>query len=233
VILLAEHDEPSLAAKKKRQPGTSSKPTSTPKNRVWDFGKLPSGRPCSESDLSWETATGSVRYTYENVSGRGEFISRDPLSGAEFSQGTNLYAYCRNNFVNLTDPTGQLSSVGTYLQSAAEGAIVGGITNLVGAAVVAVAGLVTGNLELEPVAAATLANTGNAMLWGAAGGLLLQFLSDLGNTPIDLNDDFVPSGDPTAGNWDPTAPGGGGDPTAGNWDPEDPSNLGGQNLAGS
>jgi RHS repeat-associated protein len=36
----------------------------------------------------------------------GRFISRDPLSGAEFSQGTNLYAYCRNNFLNATDPTG-------------------------------------------------------------------------------------------------------------------------------
>jgi RHS repeat-associated protein len=36
----------------------------------------------------------------------GRFISRDPLSGAEFSQGTNLYAYCRNNGVNGVDPTG-------------------------------------------------------------------------------------------------------------------------------
>jgi uncharacterized protein RhaS with RHS repeats len=36
----------------------------------------------------------------------GRFISRDPLSGAEFSQGTNLYAYCRNNFLNSSDPTG-------------------------------------------------------------------------------------------------------------------------------
>jgi len=36
----------------------------------------------------------------------GRFISRDPLSGAEFSQGTNLYAYCGNNYLNSTDPTG-------------------------------------------------------------------------------------------------------------------------------
>jgi RHS repeat-associated protein len=36
----------------------------------------------------------------------GRFISRDPLSGAEFSQGSNLYAYCRNNGVNFRDPLG-------------------------------------------------------------------------------------------------------------------------------
>jgi len=36
----------------------------------------------------------------------GRFINRDPLPGAEFSQGTNLYAYCRNNFLNASDPTG-------------------------------------------------------------------------------------------------------------------------------
>jgi len=39
----------------------------------------------------------------------GRFISRDPLSGAEFSQGTNLYAYCDNNYLNATDPTGMCS----------------------------------------------------------------------------------------------------------------------------
>jgi RHS repeat-associated protein len=36
----------------------------------------------------------------------GRFISRDPLSGAEFSQGTNLYAYCGNDGVNGVDPSG-------------------------------------------------------------------------------------------------------------------------------
>jgi RHS repeat-associated protein len=36
----------------------------------------------------------------------GRFISRDPLSGAEFSQGTNLYAYCGNDGVNGSDPSG-------------------------------------------------------------------------------------------------------------------------------
>jgi uncharacterized protein RhaS with RHS repeats len=36
----------------------------------------------------------------------GRWLSRDPLSGAEFSQGTNLYAYVENNFLNASDPTG-------------------------------------------------------------------------------------------------------------------------------
>jgi RHS repeat-associated protein len=36
----------------------------------------------------------------------GRFISRDPLANAEFSQGSNLYAYCRNNFANATDSKG-------------------------------------------------------------------------------------------------------------------------------
>lgn len=36
----------------------------------------------------------------------GRFLNRDPLDGAEFSQGTNLYAYCGNNCANETDPSG-------------------------------------------------------------------------------------------------------------------------------
>ncbi|MGF1678177.1 MAG: RHS repeat-associated core domain-containing protein, partial [Candidatus Methylacidiphilales bacterium] len=39
----------------------------------------------------------------------GRFISRDPLSGAEFSQGSNLYAYVGNNPVNYIDPNGENS----------------------------------------------------------------------------------------------------------------------------
>jgi hypothetical protein len=79
VILLAEHDESLLAAKKKRQHGASSWPTSTQKNRVWGFENTPSGRPNTEPELSWETATGSVQYTYQIASGRAEWLSRDPM----------------------------------------------------------------------------------------------------------------------------------------------------------
>jgi len=107
VILLAEHDEPTtLAAKKKRQHGASSWPTSTPKNRVWGFENTLSGRPSVEPQISWETATGSVQYTYQIASGRAEWLSRDPLQDAERSQGPNLYDYVQNNPVNAIDPDG-------------------------------------------------------------------------------------------------------------------------------
>jgi RHS repeat-associated protein len=52
-----------------------------------------------------ETGNYFYRARYYNPK-LGRFISRDPLSGAEFSQGTNLYAYVGNNPTNLTDPTG-------------------------------------------------------------------------------------------------------------------------------
>ena len=87
------------------------------------------------------------------------FISRDPLSGAEFSQGTNLYAYCANNYLNTTDPTGKsfLAGLGNFLTGAgagaASGAITGAITGFVlsgfnpaGAAAGAVAGAIAGGI---------------------------------------------------------------------------------------
>jgi RHS repeat-associated protein len=79
VILLAEHDEPSLAAKKKRQQVSSKRATSTPKNRVWGFENKAPGRISSEPDLSAETATGSVQFSYETASGRGYYYTRDHL----------------------------------------------------------------------------------------------------------------------------------------------------------
>jgi RHS repeat-associated protein len=36
----------------------------------------------------------------------GRWLSRDPLKDAEVAEGPNLYAYVRNNIVNLTDPLG-------------------------------------------------------------------------------------------------------------------------------
>jgi RHS repeat-associated protein len=48
-------------------------------------------------NYDYETGNYFYRARYYNPQ-LGRFISRDSLSGAEFSQGTNLYAYCRNNF---------------------------------------------------------------------------------------------------------------------------------------
>jgi RHS repeat-associated protein len=39
-------------------------------------------------------------------SGLGRWLSRDPLDDAEIEQGANLYAYVRNNPVNVIDPMG-------------------------------------------------------------------------------------------------------------------------------
>ena len=52
-----------------------------------------------------ETGNYFYRARYYNPT-LGRFISRDPLSGAEFSQGTNLYCYCLNDPLDLFDPTG-------------------------------------------------------------------------------------------------------------------------------
>jgi RHS repeat-associated protein len=117
VILLAEHDEPILAAKKKRQHGASSWATSTPKNRVWGFENSPSGRPVVEPQLTQENATGSVQYTYQIASGRAEWLSRDPIAERG---GINLYDYVLNNPVKHTDKLGLVIGV----DDAAEAALV-------------------------------------------------------------------------------------------------------------
>jgi len=79
VILLAEHDEPSLAAKKKQRHVALKTAASTPKNRVWDFFGSPLGQIRSESDLSAETATGSVQFSYETASGQAYYYTSDHL----------------------------------------------------------------------------------------------------------------------------------------------------------
>jgi RHS repeat-associated protein len=103
VILLAEHDEPTLAAKKKRQLVPLATATSTSKTRVWGFENTPSGRPNIEAGSSWENATGSVQYTYRNASGRAEWLSRDPIAERG---GINLYDYVGNDPIDGTDPLG-------------------------------------------------------------------------------------------------------------------------------
>jgi RHS repeat-associated protein len=106
VVALETRRESSLAAQQKRQLALSETATSTPKTRVWGFENTPSGRPGVDLDLSWETAAGSVQYTYRNASGRAEWLSRDPLPNAEKSQGPNLYEYVKNDPIDMTDPLG-------------------------------------------------------------------------------------------------------------------------------
>jgi RHS repeat-associated protein len=65
----------------------------------------------------FDSKTGNYFYRARYYSPKlGRFISRDPLSGAEFSQGTNLYVYCRNNFLNATDPTEWISIFASILR---------------------------------------------------------------------------------------------------------------------
>jgi len=162
VILLAEHAEPSLAAKKKQQRGTSSQPTFTPKNRVWNFENIPSGRPNIALDLSPENATGSVQFTYENASGRAEWISRDPLPDAEMSQGVNLYSYVGNNTVNYLDQFGL--SWGGFFGGGLSGGLAGGFAavgtfvaiTVVLSLVVATAPISLGGLAVVAVAGAVI-----------------------------------------------------------------------------
>jgi len=103
VVELEEYRSSSLAAGQRRRKSAGASLTSTPKNRVWDFEITPSGRPCADLDLSWETAIGSVQYTYKNASGRAEFLTRDPLG---FKAGPNMYTYVRQNPWTHFDPEG-------------------------------------------------------------------------------------------------------------------------------
>jgi len=83
--------------------------------------------------ITRETGNYFYRARYYNPT-LGRFISRDPLSGAEFSQGTNLYAYCGNNFLNAIDPTGltdyDAASTQATLNAAAAAATAGPIQGL-------------------------------------------------------------------------------------------------------
>jgi len=115
VILLADHDEPLLAAKKKQRRSASSTPTSTPKNRVWGFDDDSLGRPCSGHELSWETAIGSVQYSYENASGRANYYTRDHVGSVREllnGSGTIVARYSYDPFGRVTLVSG--SNLATF-----------------------------------------------------------------------------------------------------------------------
>ena len=53
-------------------------------------------------------------YYYKNryySSDQGRFISRDPIG---YHDGMGLYAYVHNNPIDITDPTGTISSIGNW-----------------------------------------------------------------------------------------------------------------------
>lgn len=53
--------------------------TPTPKNHVWGFENDAPGQINFEPDLSAETATGSVQFSYETASGQGYYYTKDHL----------------------------------------------------------------------------------------------------------------------------------------------------------
>jgi len=89
-----------------------------------------------------ETAPGSITFTYKTVSGRPEWLSRDPIEDAEMMpDGPNLYSYVQNNPLNLFDPIGMqgvpsMNSVTSNPVIAAELAIIeAGISGMTAAAI--------------------------------------------------------------------------------------------------
>ena len=115
MILLAEHAEPSLAAKKKQRHVALEKATFTPKNRVWGFENYPLGQISFDPDLSAETATGSVQFSYENASGRAYYYTSDQLGSVREvcnSSGTIVARYSYDPYGRATLVSG--SNLATF-----------------------------------------------------------------------------------------------------------------------
>jgi hypothetical protein len=85
-----------------RQP-LDAMPTSPRKTRVRGFCRHASGQTSSRRRCRSIITPGSRGCGYKTVSGRHEFVNRDPLAE---NGGLNLYAYCRNNPVSLIDLLG-------------------------------------------------------------------------------------------------------------------------------
>lgn len=78
---------------------------STPKNRVWNFFGSPLGQIRSESDLSAETATGSVQFSYETASGQAYYYTSDHLGSKREmlnSSGTIVARYSYDPYGRTT-----------------------------------------------------------------------------------------------------------------------------------
>ena len=101
--MLLLDETPSLAAFERRGRVLKQRATCSFKNRVWGFSATGSGRISICRPLRRRTATGYRGCGYKTVSGRAQWLSRDPL-GEE--GGINLYGYVGNNPVNNVDPLG-------------------------------------------------------------------------------------------------------------------------------
>jgi len=77
--------------------------TSRPKTRVRGFCRRPSGRRRAKRPQVIETASGCRARDYETASGRGLWLSMDPI---EERGGANLYGMVRNSPLNTIDPVG-------------------------------------------------------------------------------------------------------------------------------
>src|SRR5271154_1716942 len=78
-------------------------PTPLPKTRVRGFRRYASGRLSSRGRCRPIITPGSRACGYKTVSGRHEWLNRDPMQ--EFG-GLNSYAYVMNSPINLVDPLG-------------------------------------------------------------------------------------------------------------------------------
>ena len=87
----------------------SLNPTSVVKNRVGDFF-CENGDRVGKTDLETRTSTkGKTEYSYETVSGRTRWPSRDPIQEAG---GANLYGFVGNDGVNVVDVLGMHGYIG-------------------------------------------------------------------------------------------------------------------------
>lgn len=86
------------------RPGSASgKATSPRKNRVWVFSRRPSGRRRARRPQVAGIASGCRACDYKTASGRGFWLSRDPI---EERGGINLYGYVGNDPINWIDALG-------------------------------------------------------------------------------------------------------------------------------
>jgi len=92
-----------LAAAPRQPLAVAAWPTSPRKTRVRDFRRRVSGQTSSRRRCRSINTPGSRGCGYKTVSGRHEWLNRDPIGERG---GINLYDYVGNNPVNFVDPFG-------------------------------------------------------------------------------------------------------------------------------